>query len=139
MRGPLIALAGAILAVVLAALGAWGFIEWRSAEQQRRLAAHAEACYAAEQVACDQLRAACEKRSGIACAALATRYLEGRGIAPDPAEGLRLLDEACRAHHARSCVRSATIRRQEGREVDKAREAMQKACSLGLDSACEAP
>jgi TPR repeat protein len=142
MRGPLLALLGALVAVVVAAAAAWGFIAWRASEQERALTAHAGACYGGAQAACDRLRDACGKRSGIACAKLAARYLEDKGVPADPEEGLRLLDEACRTHHAESCLGSARLRRADPRrradpgELGKAAEALRKACAAGLAEAC---
>jgi TPR repeat protein len=137
MRSALLAVGGALLAVVFSALAAWGFIHWRSSEQSAALAVHAERCYGGAQKDCDRLRAACEKRSGIACRALAVRYLDGKGIEPDPPEGLRLLDEACRNNDGEGCLRSAKLRRADDVDPEKAAEALKKACSLGDERACE--
>jgi TPR repeat protein len=138
MRGPLLAVAGAAVAAVVAAAAALGFLSWRASEQARAFEADRASCRQGKHQACDKLRTACDKRSAHACETLADLYLSGDGVIRSEAEALRFLRDACEHRSAQGCLRAAALQEKQASTVSEATAAAlrERACSLGAKQAC---
>jgi TPR repeat protein len=138
IRGPVLAIGGALLASALCVGIAVGFLHWRAGAQRQILLERKERCERGALQACDLLRSACLKRSGEGCLALAGAYL-ATGPRHDGPEGARLLAEACDHHIVEGCRRAASLY-GEGREVPadlgRAAALLKHACALGDTAAC---
>lgn len=125
--------------VSLAAFGlAIGFTKWRDNEQRKALQHLVDVCAAGQPASCDALRVACAKKNGEACRAIAEMSLTGRGMQRSRVEAIRYFDEACKAHHAPSCMDSGNLRRQ-GETPDEragAQQWFELGCRLGDKTAC---
>jgi hypothetical protein len=131
--------AGALVAVVVAAGAAIGFVRWRTGEQELALETHANRCGEGIRQSCDWLRTACIKRAGRACGALAERSLSGQGVEQSHGEALALGEDACRLGDADGCMLVGGLL-SEGAHVErnqeKARAVFERACQLGNQRAC---
>jgi TPR repeat protein len=138
LRSALPAILGAVLASLFSVLIAIGFLRWRADAQRRAISEHQRRCEAGDGAACDLLRSACMKRSPEGCVALGDVCL-GPGPRHDPAEGARLISEACEYHFVEACRRAASLYDGIGEvapDPDRARALRKRACSFGDESAC---
>ena len=130
-----------MLASVIAAAAAIGFLKWRASEQQLALETDISACQRGSAPACDKLRRGCAKKSGGACRALAEAYLEGRGVPKNVAEGARYLEQACTYRQGSACTRLARLLQGDNRSAQNAarvRDLFERGCLLDDAEACAA-
>src|SRR5690606_6715884 len=60
------------------------------------------------------IRQSCRLGNGYACSQLAKRYIEGKGVAKNPAEGIKALTQSCEAGDMSNCFELATLHRKGG-------------------------
>jgi TPR repeat protein len=112
-----------------------------SADQKTAADLFARACDQNDQRGCTMLGRAFVEGKGVAKSQKHGRSLwRGRGMPPDPARGLPLLEKACRAKHAGGCFHLGVLLRMGDRGVTKdprrAEALLNQACELGEGEAC---
>ncbi len=84
--------------------------------------------------------AACGKDDAFACGELGGHYLEGIGVAKDPAKGTAALLRSCTLGYAMGCFQAGEVYRQgtSGARKDpvRAKEMYAKGCALGFVMSC---
>jgi len=80
----------------------------------------------------------CERGFFDACSALASYYLEGRGVAKDDDKAEKLLERACAGTDRGACV-VLGVRFMAGskQDVPRSKQYFTRACEAGFDIACE--
>lgn len=102
------------------------------------------ACEGRESKGCDKARQmyeeACEKGSPVGCSYLGRMYVDGFGVARDPAKAAGLYEKACNQGDPISCSNVA-MQYSEGNGVTRDRaksiELWRKACQKGFTDACQ--
>lgn len=85
------------------------------------------------------LQLACDEGNLDACDQLAMRYLDGNGVALDPAAAVPLFEENCAKGHAASCYRLGLLTSSgtgTEQDVERAKVAYRAACDGGHTQAC---
>jgi hypothetical protein len=89
--------------------------------------------------AIDSLRLACEQGWSSACTSMAFMYLEGRGVARDPAHAASLYEKACSDGEPISCSDLGLMYKEGNgvpRDGARALGLLGRACDLGMVDAC---
>jgi TPR repeat protein len=77
------------------------------------------------------LRKACDLGSGSGCSTLARWYIEGKGVAPNPEEGLKALQRGCGAGDVFNCHQLGEhLRKGANRDPKKAESVFRRNCEL---------
>lgn len=108
---------------------------------------HLDACVAAARelegksavgagYAAELYRFACESGAAAGCRGLGGLYRDGRGIDVDLPRAKALLEQACAAGDALSCVDAAELTLQVTSDATLANELLVQACNRGVGSAC---
>lgn len=85
------------------------------------------------------IRKACNLGSGMYCSQLAKRYIEGKGVAKNPAEGVKALEKSCETGDSFNCFELAKLyRRGEVTRKDpkKAEQIFTRLCDKKNSGAC---